>query len=161
MDTNERFTRVYSTYSNNVIQGTRNTNNGSRYCQLDTFTKDIIVSLPPGIQKWAPIITSATQSRTSSAWWVANLNNTWKQSTDAIDDFINFRIGTTGTNVSNALYTATAKGSPIISAQGLVVGGGPIVRLAYTYMAHIRKATGDSTAYTERKATCSFIIVGY
>ena len=152
MDTNERFTRVFGTYTNNVIKGTRYYGS-SRYCELNTFILDVPVSLPTWIHNWSPVVISASAVFTSGA----QLNTQGKTTSynyDMVKGMVYY------SNVSQALFNATSGNSPLLSAQKLS-NGGPIVRVSYVYMAALRHKDTDATAYTERKATCSFIVVGY
>ena len=152
MDTNERFTRVFGTYTNNVIKGTRY-HGSSRYCELNTFILNVPVSLPTWIHNWSPIVISASAVFKSSAQ-----KNTQGDTNSYNYDMVKGQIH--NSNVSLALFNAVCGSSPLLTAQK-ISGGGTTVRLAYTYMGHLMHKDIDSTAYTERWATCSFIVVGY
>lgn len=183
MDTNERFTRVYGSYPNNVITGTRDTNANSKYVQMSTFSINVPVSLPAGIQHWAPLITYAT-----SRWVSSNATENNIQ-IDAISyavftnayyppkgNYLNISDTTayalTGgqvitQNPENGVFlpppTSALDYKPKVSAEAWP-GPSPSVRLYYTYLAGIASKDGGAYARlwkSERRATISFVIVGY
>jgi hypothetical protein len=174
MDTNERFTRVYGSYPDNVITGTRNTYADSKYAFMSTFTTTVSVVLPAGIQSWAPLITYATSK------WISGNTKSNGVSVDGISyaAYEDYRIAKrnilnipaaaayalTGMQVitqdENGTYlppTAALDYNPKVSAEAVP---GPNVKLSYTYLAGINSSSGTPFK-SERRATISFVIVGY
>lgn len=164
MDTDERFTRVYGSYNDRTIQGTRYYGS-SRYCELTTFSQDVAVFLPPSIQKWAPIIVKTSHILTSSNYVLAT-----GQTTGITGDAISYMISSDPysgkanfTNLTQSIYNAVGYMAPCVIGEALTVNGNPIARIRYRYMAHLKgRGSGyEGTGYVERRLTYSFIVVGY
>jgi hypothetical protein len=169
LDTDERFTRVYSSYPNNIITGTRQ-GTSSKYAFMSTFTITVPVVLPPTIQNWTPLITSAT-----SQWISSNIHYASGRQVDGIA----YAAVELNLNINADVVQALTGGQkyvwdyysnyptpteidykPNVIAEA-VFGVSPYVRLHYRYLASITRSS-DSTLYaSERQATVSFVIVGY
>jgi hypothetical protein len=165
MDTNERFTRVYGSYPNNVIQGTRYTGT-SRYLELTTFTQDVVVSLPPGITKWVPIVVSTEMVVTGGGR--KNHKYDWTDEYEGTGDyvFIHIAYGWAENLDVNMMY-ASGNTHPFITASAGTANGGPVARFSWRYCAAFRGRyeftghTDNIDFYVEKKLTYTFIVVGY
>ncbi len=181
MDTDERFTRVYGTYNNITIQGTRTTTNDTKYVQMSTFSNSVSVNLPSTIQNWAPMIVSATSVWTGSNTLVqVNANTTRMVDGISYAVHVNAFAGKVNyLNISESTALVLTGGqamqedgngaglpptatdlSPRVSAEA-VPGSSPSVKLYYTYLANISHKDIVRVYASERRATISFIIVGY
>ncbi len=153
MDTNERFTRVYGSYPDNVIQGTVY-NGTSNYLELKAFTQDVVVSLPPGITKWVPVVVATKMEDTPSSvfgHWTA--------------DNILYYIGRGASEgrLNEAMMYISGNVYPLITAEAVIVGGSQVARITWRYCASLRGKLSNTTFdfHTEKKLTYTFIVVGY
>jgi hypothetical protein len=165
MDTNERFTRVYGSYPNNVIQGTRYAGS-SRYLELATFTQDVVVSLPPGIKKWVPIVVSTEMITTGGGQKDDKYD--WTNNVVTTIDYVFYHISYGwAENLDVNMMYASGNIYPFITASAETVNGGPVARFAWKYCASFqgrKEFTGKTSNiafYTEKKLTYTFIVVGY
>ena len=153
LDTDERFTRVYGSYPNNVIQGIFY-NGTSNYLELATFTQDVVVSLPPGINKWVPVVVATNMEDTPS--YVEG-----QYTADNILYYIGR--GLSEGRLSEDMMFASGNVYPLITAEAVIVNGAHVARFAWRYCASLRGKLSDTTftVNTQKKLTYTFVVVGY
>lgn len=157
-DTDERFTRAYGSYNNNVITGTRY-NGNSKYLELTTFTQDVSVLLPAGIQQWTPIVTSTSLINYYGGFH--SNSGGYTNNFVATEDRVVYAVSTGATNLEGNLMYASGNLIPNITASAITIGGNPFARFAWRYCAALAYSNGTGIWYTEKQLTYSFIVVGY
>jgi hypothetical protein len=159
MDTDERFTRVYGSYENRIITGTRYGGN-SKYLELRTFSQDVAVALPAGIQQWVPIVVNT--SMVNYAGGVRSVGGGFTNNFPNItsDPVVN-AVNSGDTNLEGNLMYASGNLIPNIIASAVTIGGNSFARFNWRYCPAVAVSNGTFICYVEKRLTYSFIVVGY